>query len=339
MKPILVGSLILSLTTLAACGGETDATPATQAPTVVDGTPLVLADTTLPFPTLASAVAEPLTSATLSTKLMGSVTEMLVQEGALVASGQVLARLDARDLTAKRAQVDAGIATAEAMRGEALQMATRIRALYADSAAPKMQLDAAEAGLARAEAGVRAARAGLDELTAISEYATIRAPFAGVVTQRFVDVGAMAAPGAPLLTVENHSQLRVVATVTPDLARGLQRGSKLDVTIEGVAATATVEGVVPAPGRSLTVVNALVANRDGALTPGGVASIAIPGAPRSVLLVPASAVRTEGDLTGVIVRSNGTDRTRWITLGRTIGSHREVLGGVVAGDTIIVPEN
>ncbi len=340
MKPLFVGSLILTLTTLAACGGEAETvnTAAAQ-PTIVSGTALVVTDTTLPLPTYASAVAEPYTTATVSTKLMGAVTEVLVQEGTMVSAGQVLARLDSRDLTAKRSQVEAGIANAEAMRGEALLMATRIRALYADSAAAKVQLDAAEAGLARAEAGVRAARAGLDELAAIADYATIRAPFAGVVTQRFVDVGAMAAPGAPLMTVEDHRRLRVVATITPELAGALKKGASVEVVIEGTSATATIEGIVPAAGRSLTIVNAIVDNRTGALTPGGVASLALPGAPRSVVLIPAAAVRAEGDLTGVIVRSNGTDRTRWITLGRTVGAHREVLGGLVAGDTIIVPEN
>ncbi len=338
MKPLVAGSLILSLATAAACNGSTDAAePASVAPAAEPGTALVLTDTTLSLPILAPAVAEPFTTATLSSRLMGSVTEVMAREGDRVAAGQILVRLDARDLAARHAQAEANIASADAMQGEAALTATRMRALYADSAAPKMQLDAAEAGLARAEAAARAARAVLDEIAAARDYATIRAPFAGVVTQRAVDAGDLAMPGTPLVTVEDHARLRIVATVTPDVARPLQRGMTVEARVEGERAMAVVEGIVPAAGRSLTLVNAIVDNRDGALAPGGVASLAIPGPPRTILLVPPHAVRTEGDLTGVIVRSGGTDRIRWITLGRNAGSAREVLAGLMPGDTIVVP--
>jgi RND family efflux transporter MFP subunit len=336
MKPFVTGSLLLTLVTAAACAPETapaDAAPAPQR----EGTPLVLADTTLPIPVAVSAVAQPVQTATLSTKVMGAVTAVLVQAGDRVSAGQPLLRLDARDLSAKRVQVEASIAAAEAMQREAELMAGSLRALYADSAAPKAQLDAAEAGLARATAGLRAARAGLDELSAIESYATITAPFSGVVTQRFVDVGALAAPGAPLLIIEDHSRLRVSATTTADVAKGLRNGATLDATIEGVTVPATVEGVAPAPGRSLTVINALTSNRDGTLVPGGVATLAVPGAAQRVLLVPEAAIRREGDLTGVTVRGSNGDVTRWITLGRQVGAQREVLSGLRAGETILIP--
>ena len=152
--------------------------------------------TTIPVVLEAAGIAEPIQQATLSTKLMGAVTAVLVHEGERVTRGQVLARIDASDVAAKRAQAGAGIAEAEAMRQDALTQARRFRALYADSAATRAQLDAVETALARAEAGARTAHAAASEVEALGAYARVRAPFAGVVTQRFVDPGAFVAPGA-----------------------------------------------------------------------------------------------------------------------------------------------
>ena len=273
----------------------------------------------------------------LSTKLMGTVTAVLVKEGDKVSAGQPLVRIDARDLDAKRQQVQAGIASAEAMYHEAELMTNRMRALYADSAAPKAQLDAAEAGLARARAGVSAARAGESEIDAVAGYSVVRAPFAGTVTQRFVDPGAFAAPGAPLVTVQDNSSLRIAATVAPAMAAGIARGASVAVTVEGVPATAKVEGVVPAPGGSLYTINAIAPNRDGKLLAGGAARLMARSGTRQALLVPTAALRHEGDLVGVLATSGGTTTTRWIRTGATIGNQVEVLAGLAAGDTIRVP--
>ncbi len=333
-----LGALVVGTAALAACGGEGDHATVQEAHAAVPaGARYVVHDTTVTATQEATAVAEPYAQATLSTKLMGTVTAVLVKEGDRVTAGEPLVRIDARDLAAKQEQVQAGIASAEAMHREAELMATRLRALYADSAAPKAQLDAAEAGLARARAGVAAARAGEAELQAVAGYAVVRAPFAGVVTQRFVDPGAFAAPGAPLVTVQDNSRLRIAATVSPAVARAVARGHVLQVTVEGVAGEATVEGVVPAPMGSLYTVNAIADNRGGALAALGAARLAVGEGTRPAILVPATAIRREGDLTGVVVTAGGQATTRWLRLGAARGEQVEVLAGLAAGDTVIVP--
>lgn len=324
--------------TLAACGGPREHAAVREAEAAQPaGTAYVLRDTTIAATQEATAIAEPFAQATLSTKLMATVTAVLVKEGDAVRAGQPLVRIDARDLDAKRRQVQAGIAGAEAMYREAELMANRMRALYADSAAPKAQLDAAEAGLARAQAGVGAARAGESEIDAVAGYSVVRAPFAGTVTQRFVDPGAFAAPGAPLVTVQDNRSLRIAATVSPAVAAKVARGARVAVTVEGVAATATVEGVVPAAGGSLYTVNAVVANRDGSLLSGGAARLMVGAGTRQALLVPSGALRREGDLVGVTVTSGGATTTRWIRTGAMVGDRVEVLAGLAAGDTVRVP--
>ncbi|MGH7615623.1 MAG: efflux RND transporter periplasmic adaptor subunit, partial [Gemmatimonadaceae bacterium] len=149
---------------LAACTRAPREALATDARRVA-GETYVVHDTVISTTFDAAGVAEPLRQASLSTKLMGTVTEVLVAEGDGVSAGQPLVRIDARDLAAKEMQLAASIAEAEAVHRDAETQATRMRALYADSAATRAQLDAAETGLARAEAGVRSARAAADELT------------------------------------------------------------------------------------------------------------------------------------------------------------------------------
>lgn len=325
-----------ALAVLSACApAEEQATP--ESPTRVAGRVHVVRDTIMPSVFEASGTAQPLQQATLSTKLMGTVTAVLVQEGDHVQAGQPLVRLDARDLAAKEAQVAASITDAEAMHRDAQTQAARIRALYADSAATKAQLEAVETGLARATAGLRAARAAGTELDAVSSYATIRAPFAGIITQRFVDPGAFAAPGAPLLAIQDASHLRIAVSAAPDAVRGLRRGMPIPATIEGQPVGATVEGIVPGMGGNLYTVNALVVNRAGAILSGSAATLSLPIGERNAIVVPAAAVTREGDLTGVTVRTPQGDEIRWVRLGGLRGTYVEVSGGLRAGDQVVVP--
>jgi RND family efflux transporter MFP subunit len=268
---------------------------------------------------------------------MGTVAEVLVHEGDVVTRGQPLVRIDARDVDAKAAQVSAAVAAATAARDNASVQAARIRRLYADSAAPKAILDAAETGLLQAEAGLRAANASGAEIESVRDYAVVRAPFAGVVTRRLVDPGAFAAPGTPLVTIQDASRLRITATATPDAARALARGAALDATVDGRTARATVEGVVPSAAGGVYTINALVANAGLTFSAGTPATLRVKVGMRHALLVPSGAIVTEGDLVGVRIRTGAGSDLRWVKAGTRSGGMTEILSGVRAGDQVLVP--
>jgi RND family efflux transporter MFP subunit len=332
---------LATLAVLAACGAPDAERAPNYAPVPVarfsPGRVATVVDTTIEAVLDAAGVAEPVSSSTLSTKLMGTVTEVLVREGDRVATGQPLVRIDARDVAARQSQVIAEIAEAEAVHRDAVTQVGRIRALYADGAATRAQLDAAETGLARAEAAVRRARAGASELAVMADYSVVRAPFDGLVTQRLVDPGAFAAPGAPLVTVQDARRLRVSVTVAPEAARGLARGTPIMATVEDTRAPAIIEGVVPAPAGSLYTINAIVDNRGGRLLAGGSATLRLPQGTRRAVLIPSASVRREGELTGVLVRGTTGDELRWVRLGAAHGDRTEVLGGLRGGDRAVVP--
>lgn len=330
---IPVTGAMIAATLLAACTG-TDI-PEPSAETAIPGVAVVVVDTVVDDLFEAAGTAEPIRSATLSTRLMASVTTVAVQEGDRVANGQVLVRLDARDIDARRNQVVAGMAEAEAVHVEASAHAARIRGLYADSAATRAQLDQAEAALARANAAVSRAEAMAAEVAATATYADVRAPFAGVVTARLVDPGAFAAPGTPLVTVEDASSLRVTVQVAPELARGLTRGSRVLATIGDTSVTATIEGAVRS-GSNLYTVNAMVPNPGNRLLSGSPARLLFPRGTRRVIVVPASAIVRRDDLTGVHMRAGGVATLRWVRLGRTIGDGIEVIAGLAPGDSVLL---
>jgi RND family efflux transporter MFP subunit len=284
----------------------------------------------------ATGTAEPVERATLSTRLMATVLTVVPLEGARVHRGDLLVRLDAADLDAKRKQVAASLAEATAMYDLATVTAKRMRALFADSAAPRAQLDAAEAGLARAASGMASARAAAAELDATAAYAEVRAPFDGVVTHRFVDPGAFAAPGAPLVTVEASDRLRISASIPAAMARGLTKGKSIGARIEDAVVTATVEGVVPTGGNLYTV-NAIVANGQGKQLAGSSATLLVSTGERHLLLVPTLALVRQGDLVGVRRRMNGGAELTWLRIGREVGERTEVLSGLAAGDSVLVP--
>lgn len=322
----------------AACNRDKTPTPTIAAASVTPAAAVyIVRDTIIQASFTAAGVAAPIQQATLSTKLMGTVTDVLVKEGDRVSAGAPLVRIDARDLSARAAQAAASVAEADAMQRDAVVQANRMRALYADSAAPRAQLDAAETGLARADAALRAAQAAASELESVRSYSVIRAPFAGIVTRRFVDPGAFAAPGAPLVAVQDAARLRITANATPNVARGLRPGAMLVARIEGQLVSAAIEGVVPAMAGNLYAVNAIVSNPGGTMLAGSAATLELPTGTRRTIVVPAAAIVREGDLTGVTLRTEQGDERRWVRLGQASGDMVEVVAGLRAGDQVAIP--
>jgi RND family efflux transporter MFP subunit len=333
--PLVVVSFLVVIGSACSRGHDTETTTTEGA--TVTGPTHVVTDTVIEDVFEASGTAEPIQQATLSTKLMGSVTRVHVREGDVVRAGQMLLEIDAQDLDAKRARVAAALGEAQAVHGEAELHAGRIQALYADSAAAKAQLDAAETGLARAVAGVQAARAAGAEVEAAAQYAQIRAPFGGVITRRFVDAGAFAAPGTPLVALENSSRLRVSATAPPSAVRELSRGATIQGALEGEPVDLRVEGVVPGPGANLYTVNAIVPNLNRKFLSRSAATLALVQGERRALAIPAAAVIREGALTGVHLRVGEKTELRWVRLGKRFGDWVEILSGLEAGDLVVLP--
>lgn len=330
----------LAMLFIAACGAPSEHDQQIAASVPLSGagkTVMAITDTIFVSSFNAAGIAAPFEEATLSTTLMGTITDVRVREGDLVSAGQVLLQIDAGELAARAQRMTASVADAEAMHREAVIQERRFASLYADSAATRAQYEAAQTGLARAEAGLRAAKAASAELESVSRYATLRAPFSGTVTRRMIDRGGMAAPGVPLLVVQNSATLRIKATAPIEATRTLRKGQSVDVTMDEQKVHATIEGIVPSGSSNLFLINALIPNTQGRYAAGSSATINLPVDTVRGILIPSIALVTEGDMIGVITERGGIRERRWVRIGDRRGELVEVTSGLARGDSIVVP--
>lgn len=282
---------------------------------------------------------------TLSTRMMAHVTDVLVEVGDRVRSGQTLIRLGVDDVAAKRAMAEAAAAAARAARDEAERHAARMDALLAQDAVARVQRDRARLALAHAESGLLMAEAALREVDTAERYASIRAPFDGRVVSRHIDEGDLSAPGLPLLVIEADGPREAVLDVPADAARTLEVGSTIDVISTGGERTvARVSAVASgADPRSRTIrVRALLPS---SWTSGTAVTALLPAGTRVGVTIPWGAVVRRGQLTGVRVVTPDGVLLRWVRLGRSVSPTQtegedseprvEVLSGLSAGERIV----
>ncbi len=322
----------------------------TEEPAVerVDPDPVTVRTTTVvkaavPLTITAVGSAVPFARATSGTKLLGRVVEVRVKEGDRVSKGDLLVRIEDRDLTAKRQQATSAVSEAKAVLGNAKANAVRLRNLYKERAVSKQRLDEVEMGLSRAEAGVSAAEGALAEVEANLRYSSIRSSMTGVVVAKFIQTGDMAAPGVPLIAVEQQNPMKVTVEVSEQDLAFIRVQSEVRVEIDATgesgetALTGRVETIVPSgdPSSRTFQVKVLIDNTDGAIRSGMFARVYFPKGEREGLLIPVDAIVREGQLEGVYLIRDGRARLRWVRLGRVYQDRVEVISGLSAGDRIV----
>jgi RND family efflux transporter MFP subunit len=332
-------ALFAIVVAFAGCGGGGREEAASGTPIPVQT--VAVAEQAVPALVTAVGTTVAFQTASVGSKLMSRVTEAPAREGDRVRKGDVLVRLDSQDLSARRRQAEAGLEEARSALENAALTLRRIQALYDQKATPKRNLDDARTGHARAQAAARAAEAGLKEVDATLAYSAVRAPFDGVVVKKRVEAGDVAAPGAPLLVVEDPGRMKVVARVSEGEAEALCAGGAAFVEIEAAGQRrlpCTVARIVPAadPASRTFDVEVVLDNADGRLRSGQFARLLIESGERRAVLVPKAGLVRQGQLEGVYVAEGGVARLRWVRVGRDHGDRAEVLSGLSGGERVIV---
>ena len=289
-----------------------------------------------------TAGLQPLRRAMPGTILMGRVSEILHKEGDRVKAGEVLARIESRDVQARLAQAEAAVSAARAQALNARLTRDRIQRLHEHNATSQKSLDDANAGCEAAEAGLRAAEEGVEAAKIRVGYSNITAPFAGVVAERHVEAGDTASPGMPLFVVEDTRKLKLEASVPESWLDKIRVGSETEVVVDaagGLVRRGTISEILPSvdPRTRTFTLRVLLDNEDGALRSGLFARLRIGGASRQALAVPESSLVRRGPLAGIfVVDEAGSAHLRWITLGGTRAGRVEVLTGLKDGERYIV---
>lgn len=348
----------------AACGSTPSHQPDQRAAVSVVTAPAELTD--LATPVEAGGIVRARVTAIIASRVMASIVDVRVGAGDRVRRGGVLVTLDARDLQAADARAKAATlsaaesvsaAEAEVRASEsALQLARvthdRIAALQTKRSATAAELDqaiaarsaaeaqhaAAQARLAAATAGRDAARAGADAAAVMMTYATLTAPFDGIITDRSAEPGSMAAAGSPLLTLEDPATYRLEVRLDETRAVFATRGGEATIQLDGRDAPISgriveIARVNPASHSFLVKID-LPSGLDVRSGQFGRASFS--GPRRRAVTVPSSALLRRGQLTFVFVAD--ADRRvhlRPVSTGATAGDRSEVLAGLLEGDRVV----
>jgi RND family efflux transporter MFP subunit len=359
---------IVLITLLVSCGGAPpQKVEASNSPVIPVETAAVAAQ---PWPDVyeATGTVRARTTAVISSKVMAYVEQVTVDVGSRVRAGQTLIVLDSRDLDAsvRRAQAaqsevesaipeaDNGVAAAKASLDLAQTTFKRIDELKAKNSVSNQEFDEANARLKAAQANYEMALSKRKQLNSkmaqveqeiraaaiMRGYATIAAPFAGVVTAKTVEPGNLAAPGAPLLSIEQQGGYRLEAAVEESKLPFVHVGQAVDISLEAVARklSARVSEIVPAvdaSSRAYTVKIDLPAIPE--LRSGIFGRAYFPMGTNSVLAIPSAAMIERGQLQSVYVVEDGTARDRLITTGRRSNGAVEVLSGLSAGEKVVAP--
>lgn len=354
--------LLPALLLITACGTKPEAAREKDPPAIRVATAAV-ETRRLPSERILSGTVTARTTGAVSARLPGHIREVRVREGDSVQAGQVIAIIDARDADAAIKQAEAGrdearaalpeadaaIASATAQTELARVTFRRMQELKASKSITEQEFDEAQARLRLAESQIKMAEARkfqtrerirqADEAVSRARlqetYATVTAPFAGIVLERKAEPGTFASPGMPVVILERAGDYRLEVPVEESLLKGLKPGQRVTVEMDSTrelpiseilpslnaqTRTATVRINLPIPG----------------LRTGMSGRIHLPGEERDAITVPATAIRSNGQLQTVFLANNNRARAVMVTVGDSRDGRVEILSGLDAKDRIIL---
>lgn len=301
---------------------------------------------------------QPLEEATINARATGYVRRWLVDMGAHVEAGTVLAVIDTPEVDQELLQAQAALAQAEARREQAratreFSKSTfeRTRKLTQVGVAAQQELEASEAqsqvgvaDLAVAEADVAAQRANIRRLQEVKRFSRVTAPFAGTITSRAVERGDLIAPGtsAPLFRLAATDTVRIFVQVPQSVAPSVTPGLRARVGIREYpgrqfeAAVARTSGALDPGSRTLSA-EIRVANREGTLLTGMYAEVELElKLPHRVFELSSTTLLSDArGLRMAIVNPQGKIELRQVTLERDLGPTVQVASGLDGSEKVV----
>jgi len=358
--------LLLATALASSCAKQA---PAPPEPAPVAVTTAFVEARELPDTVQAVGTVEASREAVLSSKIMGTITALRVDEGQRVAKGDVLIVLDAADIKAKQEgamhakeegaaalrEAEAGLDEAKAAQENASVNLGRMKSLYDDSAVTKKELDdtdtearmagakveQAEARIKQAKARIAQAVAAINETEATLGYSVIRSPLNGAVVSKMAQQGEMAVPGMPLLKVSDDTDLRLNTTVKESGLSGINRGDSVRVRVDaipGLELTGKITEIVPAaePATRSFVVKVDLPPTIG-LLPGMFGRAYLPNGTRKAVLIPKVALVDKEGMKGVyVVTPEGRLTFQTVLAGDPVDDMVEALSGLSGGEKVVV---
>ncbi|MEW6156199.1 MAG: efflux RND transporter periplasmic adaptor subunit [Verrucomicrobiota bacterium] len=265
------------------------------------------------------------TRAVLEAKISGRIERMLAAPGQAVRLNALLVQLDVQEIRARLEQ-------ARAQHEQAERDLKRYEILIEQNAITRQEFDAAQARQ-------RVAKAGVAEAETLLGYAQITAPFDGVITRKFSDVGDLALPGKALLELEDPTALRLEADVSEALIDWIQPAQTLNVRVQKETIGGRVAEIAPAanPATRTFLVKLDLPAWPG-LRSGAFGRVAVPLGESQTLRVPVNAVVRRGQLEYIVIANAGKAQLRLVKTGKMHGMEVELLAGATAGERVVISD-
>jgi membrane fusion protein (multidrug efflux system) len=292
-----------------------------------------------------TAEVRPFVEAPIYARASGYLKHWLVDIGAQVQAGQLLAEIDTPELDQELAHARAELTQTEAALTLAKTTAERWAGLIKSSSVSQQEVAEKDADLAFKAATVEAARASVRRLEDLQSFSHVTAPFAGVITARRTDIGQLVAAGSTkeLFLLAQTATLRVYVHVPQTAARNIQVGQAAELVIPELpgrvfpAKVVRTSGAMTAESRTL-LTELQVENPQGEILAGSYAQVRFTETKMTgPLTLPSNSLlfRAEGPQVGIVGADNKVE-LRTISLGRDYGQTMEVLAGVTPSDHVIL---
>ncbi len=347
MRPTnrIVLAIVPSLVLLGACGGKkVVADSAAPPPVNIANDNIAIADsaTVEKGPALSGTLA-PERSAQLRAQANGALITMNVDAGASVSSGEILAVVDTFPLADAVRSARSQVTSAELGDQVANRNYERMQTLHNAGAISDRDLETAHNQAAAADATLADARSRQTSAENLKADAIVRAPFAGVVSERPANGGDVVQMGTALMTIVDPTQLQLEASVPADQLAQVKPGAKVEFNVTGfsgrrfVGKVARINPTVDPTTRQVRIYVS-VPNGDRTLTAGAFADGRVATTSVRALTVPTAAIDSKAALPSVRRVRNGVVESVPVTLGvrDDVAERVEITKGISVGDTLLI---
>lgn len=301
-----------------------------------------------------TGVVEAKESVSVVPKLGGKVERVAVSVGDRVSKGQLLVQLEQREVLAQLKQAEAGLALTQAGKTSAMARfedakttLARMEKLFEEGAISMQQLEQAKLQYELSDpetvnAQINQAQAGLDMIRTQIENTVITAPISGVVTAVNVSAGEMAGPSMPIAMVMNLDEVEISIGVVEQYINNLTMGQEVNVKVAAVSTEpfiGVIKTIAPAANQSTRTfpVTISIGNQNNEIKVGMFAEVGLATRTKEgVIVVPMVAIVDQGSRQVVYVVENEEAIAKKVELGINDGQNIEILGGIEAGDRIII---
>ena len=281
---------------------------------------------------------EAVNKATVSAQTAGRVEKLFYDVDDFVAKGSIIVEFTNTEQKARLNQTLSNAKAAKIAFEQALTDYKRVKDIFAKKLVAKSQLDQALSNKNALEARYKAAKSAVISAEKQQEYTTIRAPYDGIVTKRFVEQGEVVNPGTPIMEGLSLNKLRVVTYIPEKIIDKVKANPTAKILINNKQYETKNITIFPYADRMTRTFKTRIDldTGDTPLFPGMTVKVAFKVGEKQSIIIPHNAVIHRSELTMVYVKSGDNKLLRHIKLGTSYGDNIEIIAGLSADEDILL---